>query len=220
LAEVEPREYVYLITPTGDELPDMLRHWERIECLLGQKLTRVSTVTLNELVQIQNMALPSHRMRYCTRMLKIQPCLEWMKAHQPATLYVGLRADEEERRGIYSADVTCRFPLREWGWGKREVWAYLQEREIVIPRRTDCARCFGQRLSEWYDLWRYFPEIYADAEAQEIRGTWRSPTRDAWPASLRELRAEFEKGRRPRGVDDQLGLFDFETYGRCRVCTM
>lgn len=27
LQEVEPREYDYLITPTGNELPEMFEHW-------------------------------------------------------------------------------------------------------------------------------------------------------------------------------------------------
>jgi predicted PP-loop superfamily ATPase len=50
LAEVEPRPYVYLITPTGDELPDMLEHWAHLECLLGAQLTRVTDETLNGLI--------------------------------------------------------------------------------------------------------------------------------------------------------------------------
>ena len=33
LAEVEPREYVYLCTPTGRELPEMEAHWTRLEGL-------------------------------------------------------------------------------------------------------------------------------------------------------------------------------------------
>src|SRR5262245_37676527 len=38
LAEIEPREYVYLCTPTGDELPAMLAHWAQLEVLLGRPL--------------------------------------------------------------------------------------------------------------------------------------------------------------------------------------
>jgi hypothetical protein len=36
LAEIEPRDYTYLITPTGDELPEMVEHWEKLEQLLGK----------------------------------------------------------------------------------------------------------------------------------------------------------------------------------------
>ena len=41
LAEVEPRNYIYICTPTGDELPDMDRHWKNLECFLGQPLIRL-----------------------------------------------------------------------------------------------------------------------------------------------------------------------------------
>jgi 3'-phosphoadenosine 5'-phosphosulfate sulfotransferase (PAPS reductase)/FAD synthetase len=42
LVEVEPREYTYVITPTGDELPPMVEHWKRLETLLGKPLIRVT----------------------------------------------------------------------------------------------------------------------------------------------------------------------------------
>lgn len=54
----------------------------------------------------------------------------------------GIRADEEEREGgDYSKidGIEMRFPLREWGWGIREVLNYLEQKGVVIPERTDCA---------------------------------------------------------------------------------
>ena len=36
LQEREPRDYIYVCTPTGDELPEMVEHMVRIEQLLGQ----------------------------------------------------------------------------------------------------------------------------------------------------------------------------------------
>jgi 3'-phosphoadenosine 5'-phosphosulfate sulfotransferase (PAPS reductase)/FAD synthetase len=35
LAEVEPRDYEFICTPTGNELPQMLAHWAKLEALLG-----------------------------------------------------------------------------------------------------------------------------------------------------------------------------------------
>lgn len=192
LAEVEPDTYLYLCTPTGDELPEMVAHWERLEALLGSPLVRVTNGTLNSLIE-EFGSLPNWRQRWCTRRLKIEPALAFVKAHQPAVLCVGLRADEEERRGIFSADIECRFPLREWGWGIREVQSYLKARGVKIPQRTDCARCYGQRLEEWRDLWERYPEVYAEAEAQEAASghTFRSPGRDSKPAALKDLRRVF-----------------------------
>ncbi len=218
LAEVEPAlDPVYLITPTGDELPEMLAHWHRLEGLLGKPLTRVTNGTLHSLIE-EFGALPNWRQRWCTRRLKIEPCLAFLKAHQPAVLYVGLRADEEERKGIYSSDVTCRFPLREWGWGIREVQAYLKERGVKIPKRTDCSRCFGQRLGEWQQLWQQHPAIYADAEAQEeaTGHTFRSPGRDSKPAALKDLRRYFEQ----QPSLPMLELDEDDGKGSCRVCRL
>lgn len=214
LAEVEPRDYTYLITPTGDELPDMLAHWERLEKLLGKPFVRVQAkLDLNGLIHNFN-ALPNFRSRWCTRMLKIEPTIAWVRRHNPVIMHVGLRADEKTREGIYDETVRCRFPLREWGWGINEVQGYLRERGICIPRRTDCARCYHQRLGEWRDLWRDYPTIYAHAECQEekLGHTFRSPGRDTWPSSLRLLRQEFEAGRKIRG-DGKAGTV-------CRVCSL
>lgn len=218
LAEIEPRDYTYLCTPTGDELPEMVAHWENLERLLGKPLTRITNRTLSFWIEHFN-ALPNWRQRWCTRLLKIEPCLAYLKSLENPILYVGLRADEEERQGIYSNDVTTRFPLREWGWGVEEVWGYLRERGVTIPRRTDCARCYGQRLGEWEDLWRDYPELYASAEADEERTgkTFRSPGRDRHPAGLIQLRTEvFE-----RGVTFRRKQMDLFAEGlACRVCRL
>lgn len=222
LQEREPRPYVYLCTPTGDELPDMVAHWKRLEELLGAPLIRVRSDKggLNDLIAGYN-SLPNWRQRWCTRELKIQPYERWLAEQTklgPVVSYIGLRADEEDREGgDYSkvATATMRFPLREWGWGLAEVWAYLDERGVTIPKRTDCARCYGQRLSEWRDLWRDYPTLYAEAEAQEVATghTFRSAGRDTWSASLAGLRQEFEAGRPLRERRDDRGK-------TCRVCSL
>jgi 3'-phosphoadenosine 5'-phosphosulfate sulfotransferase (PAPS reductase)/FAD synthetase len=196
----------------------MLEHWDKLEKLLGKPLIRLTNKTLDFWIE-EFHALPNWRQRWCTRLLKIEPTIAFIKSHQPSTLYVGLRADEEERKGIYSEDVISRFPLREWGWGIKEVWQYLKERDVTIPERTDCARCYGQRLIEWKRLWQKHPEIYADAERQEqeIGATFRSPGRDTWPAQLVQLRAEFEAGRKVRGEDKEDSDDGMQS---CRVCRL
>jgi 3'-phosphoadenosine 5'-phosphosulfate sulfotransferase (PAPS reductase)/FAD synthetase len=220
LAEVEPREYVYVITPTGDELPAMFAHWRRCAELLGRPLTPITSgYSLTSLIEHYG-ALPNWRQRWCTRVLKLEPFRTYLLAHRPAVSYVGLRADEEAREGaVYGAvdDVTSRFPLREWGWGLAEVRAYLAARGVEIPPRTDCARCFFQRLGEWWALWHEHPEAYADAERQEIAvgHTFRSPGRDTWPAGLAQLRLQFEAGRVPRGVSPSGA-----PVPQCRACSL
>lgn len=217
LRELEPRPYIYLCTPTGNELPEMIAHWARLEQLLETPITFVqSGYTLDSLIDKYE-ALPNWRQRWCTRVLKIEPCIKWMKDHQPCTSYVGLRADEEEREGMYGEFATYRYPLREWEWGVDEVWQYLTEKGICIPRRTDCAWCYDQRLVEWKKLHEQHPALYEQAVHFEERmgATFRSPGRDTWPAPLKELRVEFVNGRKVRGEEQ----YDKDKE-RCRVCSM
>ena len=149
LAEVEPSDYEYVITPTGDELPEMYEHWKRLGALLGKPLKPITSgYSLQGLIRKWN-ALPNWRQRWCTRVLKIEPFNAYLMANLPATTYVGLRADEPEdiRRGTILGGVegiTQRYPLREWGWGIDEVRGYLTDLGITIPQRTDCARCFSR----------------------------------------------------------------------------
>lgn len=216
LSELEPNtDFTYVCTPTGDELPEMYAHWRKLGDLLGKQITPVMhPLGLNGLIEKQQ-SLPNWRQRWCTRMIKIEPYAAWLLQHSPCTSYVGLRADEEEREGGDYMDVpgvVMRFPMREWGWGIAEVRDYLAQRGVEIPKRTDCARCFFQRLGEWRDLWQEHPDVYEDAVQQEVRvgATFRSPGRDRWPADLAGLRQEFESGRSIRG--------DKSNPLKCRVC--
>ena len=219
LAEVEPRDYEYICTPTGDELPEMQAWWNRLEVILGKPLIRITNPkaeTLNDLIQIMG-ALPNHRQRWCTRMLKIEPTIAWCLKNGPCINYVGLRADEDEREGIYGDQVQSDFPFKRWGWGIKEVWSYLDSKGLAdaIPVRTDCARCYGQRLSEWYRLWRDNPNLYWESAFQEtVYGhTFRSPQRDTWPASLLDLAWEFNSGRKIRGGVEP-------KQNKCRACSL
>lgn len=250
LRENEPRDYIYVCTPTGDEFPEMFAHWRGLGRLLGTPIVPVVGGTLNQIIK-EEKALPNRRMRFCTRRLKIEPYKAWLINHMPAVSYVGLRADEEEREGAdYGGDVqlsapggvTQRYPFREIGWGLEEVWEFLRNipghtSETMtddIPVRTDCRKCFFQRIWEWFVLWRDHPEVFAEAEQDEDRyghtyrslkvedgepvmkadlfGSWKVSWRDSWPADLKGMRQRFERGDRPRKAHARVGM--------CRVCTL
>ena len=202
-----------LFTPTGNELPGVLEFVEHVRGRVGCELILPPGPSLAQLIS-EFRALPNFRQRWCTRLIKIQPCIAWLKAHPGSTLAVGLRADEEERQGLYGDHATYRFPLREWGWGLKEVRGYLSERGVEVPARTDCAVCPYQRLVDWRNLLRDHPAEYAKGEAWEAEAghTFRSAQRDTWPAGLRELRVEFERGRPLRG--------EKTSADACRVCKM
>jgi len=214
LQENEPRPYEYLFTPTGRELPEMEQHMRDLELELLTPITRLSNRTLDYWIE-HFQALPNHRQRWCTRLLKIEPALAFMKSVKNGVLYVGLRSDEPTREGIYSNDIRCDFPFKRWGWGEPEVWSFLDARGIRIPPRTDCDNCYAQRLYQWEDLYKNHPLRYAEMEALEARigKTFRSPSRDSKPAALVQLRVEyFDKGipMQRRKESDQ----------KCRVCSL
>lgn len=218
LVEVEPRDYEFICTPTGDELPELFAHLSHLENLLGQPIKRLGVgKSMMQLIDELQM-VPNFRARWCTRILKIEPTIEYMQTLPAGSiLYVGLRADEEEREGIYGDEVTSDFPFRRWGWGIHDVYKYLAQRRISVPTRTDCGACFHQRIVEWRNFWRDHPALYwtAARKEREIGHSFRSPGRDTWPLFLDELAVEFARGRKIRGEEK----FNAEK-DRCRVCAL
>lgn len=214
LAEIEPRDYEYICNETGNELPAMQDHWKKLEDMLGKPILRVRHMKdLEGTIHQMNM-LPSVFARWCTRVLKIQPTIAYMEQlPEGSVLYVGLRADEEARRGLYGEDITIRFPMREWGWKEADVWAYLDKRGVCIPARTDCAWCPYQRLGEWRDLYNNYPDLWAQGAALEkqMGATFRSPGRDTWPADMESLGREFASKRKLR---------EYKRGDTCRVCSL
>ncbi|MGB3222499.1 MAG: phosphoadenosine phosphosulfate reductase family protein [Desulforhopalus sp.] len=242
LQELHPDiDFEYVITPTGDELPAMNKHWENIENLLGKKLTRLPVPTIMELIDEFSM-LPNHRARWCTRVIKIEGVQEYYSEKSPAIVYVGLRADERSRQGnkIYDADIVQKYPMQEWGWGIGDVYRYLLKRGVSIPRRTDCGMCFWQRIDEWYSLWEEHPDRFREYEDLEflIGHSFMTPGKHKiWPNWLFELRCEFEKGRKPTAVlrsekrnarlkkqpnffISQSNPHDYNMQKRCAVCSL
>jgi len=204
-------------TPTGNELPPVAEHIERVRAMLGAELIIPPGPSLASTIELFQ-CLPNWQKRFCTRLIKIKPAMAWMHEHPDAIMAVGLRADEETREGIYGLpDERYKFPLREAGWGLEEVLKCCEDHNVAIPTRTDCAVCFFQRLGEWWQLWRDWPDYWQQGEAWEdkIGHTFRSPSRDTWPASMRGLRERFERGDKPRGADDV-----HARERRCRVCTL
>ena len=227
LKEREPRPYNYVCTPTGNELPEMFEHWRRLGIILGRPILPIMHLTgLKGIIREQKM-LPNYRARFCTRIAKILPYRKFLLSESlkgPIVSYVGLRADEKGRAGGAYEDidgVEMRFPLREWGYTDPMVLAELARRGIEIPYRTDCGVCYHQRIGEWYLLWLWHPDFFDEGIAleDEMGATFRTPGRDSWPTSLRDLKAAFESGRVPtislnRMKRERMGS------GGCRVCSL
>jgi len=214
LVENEPREYEFICNETGNELPEMKEHWRKLERILGAQIKPIRYHTDLIGASLEQGMLPNVFRRWCTRLLKIEPTIAYFETlPDDSVLYVGLRADEEVRRGLYGEDITVRFPLREQGFDEAAVYAYLQRMGVTIPDRTDCGICPYQRLGEWRDLYFTHPVIYMQGvELEKASGhTIRSPGRDSWPADLESLAKEFDSGRKLR---------EYKRSTTCRVCSL
>jgi hypothetical protein len=159
--------------------------------------------------------IPNFWARFCTRQIKIEPCVEYFSRLRPgAVLHVGLRADEPEREGIYDEMVNRRFLLREMGWDVEDVIGYVKHKGFEPPHRTDCMLCPFQGLSDWHWLWTTHPEEFRRGcrIEHDMGHTFRSPGRDTWPTALVDLSHEFYRGRKlpRRSIDRSV----------CRVCTL
>ena len=199
LHELHPEiEYEYIGNWTGDEPAEVEAHLKRLEGILGAQVKPVChdkdlIGLINELEM-----LPNFQARWCTRILKIEPTIAYFESlPKGSILYIGLRADEEFRRGMYGEDLTINFPMRDWGWGITDVYSYLDSRGICVPVRTDCELCPLQRLGQWRDLYFNQPMKFWQGAALELQHghTFRSDKRDTWPAALVDLAKEFAAGR-------------------------
>ena len=201
-----------LHTATGNELPGVREHILRVATECNAPLIDLAAPTLAQLIAEQQ-CLPNWRMRWCTRMIKIEPVAAWLLTQEHPVLAVGLRADEDGRAGATYAAAEIRYPLREWGWRERDVLDYCDKRGFTPPPRTDCAVCFYQTLYEWWSLWRNYPAEYSRGEQWEAQAghTFRSPQRDTQPAALRDLRQKFEAGYVPTRR---------QRKQTCRVCSL
>lgn len=102
--------------------------------------------------------------------------------------------------------------------------ASIEQHNLTLPERGgNCPLCYGQRLSEWWLLWKRHPEIWELGKQIEAETghTFRNPSRDTWPASLADMEKRFDAGETPRGIRSLPLLGTYEVKGEmCRVCQL
>jgi len=159
----------YICTPTGNELPELFAHLDHMETLLGKPIKRLGIgKTLHQLIDDMGM-LPNFRARWCTRMLKIEPTIEYMQALPAGSLlYVGLRADEPHRLSKPQRKDRWLnwYPLAVAGVSRSDVsdfWA-AQDFDLRLPNVKgncwlgNCDGCFLKSEASIASLSREFPD--------------------------------------------------------------
>ena len=179
-------EMEYVFCDTEKELPETYEYLDRVQAYLGKTIHRLNANRgFDHWLQLYGGYLPSGRMRWCTRMLKLKPFEEFVGDDEVVS-YVGIRADEN-REGYISTkpNIKAVFPLKEAGLVEADVFRILEESGLGLPTyyewrtRSCCYFCFFQRKSEWVGLKERHPDLYEKAKAYEkideasgIRYTW------------------------------------------------
>jgi len=176
----------YVFCDTQKELTETYDYLERLQAYLGKPIIRLNaTRGFDHWLQVYGNYLPSGRMRWCTRMLKIKPFEEFV-GDDPVLSYIGIRADEN-RDGYIStkSNIKAVYPFKEAGIVEADVYRILDEAGLGLPSyyewrtRSGCYFCFFQRKAEWVGLRERHPDLYEKAKAYEkvdeatgVRYTW------------------------------------------------
>lgn len=166
-----------VFTDTGDEFDELYAHLEKFEQVTGRAIIRLYSKegTLPE-YEVEHKFLPGHGSRYCTRIFKIEPMNVYLKSQLPATLCIGLRADEsaEQRVGNLTdiEGLSIRYPFREWGWIRANCINKCLEYDL-LPRypvymaRGGCKGCFYKRYAEVKAMAQLVPDVMNELQARE-----------------------------------------------------
>lgn len=238
---VEGMEYVFC--DTGEELPETREYLDRLEAFLGKQIVRLNPDRpFSHYLQIYNGVLPDARTRWCTRKLKIEPFERFVK-NDVCYSYVGIRADEAQRKGYISTkpNIIPRYPFVEDNIRKEDVFRILEGSGLGLPKyyewrsRSGCYFCFFQRKIEWVGLLENHEDLYLAASSFE-KSNDDTGERYTWSQgeSLAELRnpdriAELKAKQKPKCVpgktetnlslSEVFGTFsDDESNEGCLIC--
>ena len=233
--KVEGMEYVFC--DTDKELKETYEYLAKLEAFLGKPIVRLNADRgFDHWLKVYGGYLPSSRMRWCTRQLKLKPFEQYVGDDEVVS-YVGIRADED-REGYISTkpNIKARFPFKEQGIDHAGVMRLLEEAGLGLPEyykwrtRSGCYFCFFQRKSEWAGLLEHHPELFEEAKKYEKvdpetgdRYTWaqgESLEELAAPERLTQIRKKDSKPRVVAGKTTLAAVFAGEQEDEDAACTI
>jgi len=237
----------YVFCDTQKELRETYEYLSRLEEFLGKRIVRLSSAEdggrgFDHFLNLYRGYLPSPRMRWCTKTLKIQPFEKYI-GDAKVYMYIGIRADEN-REGYISTkqNITPMYPFKTEGITKMDVMRILQESGLGLPEyykwrtRSGCFFCFFQRKIEWVGLLENHPDLFQEAinyEKPSAGYTWiqrESLAELSDPLRVEEIKREELKRReqakarqRPRNLaqvfaEDGDALPEDENEPGCNIC--
>lgn len=210
----------YYFCDTGSELPEVYDYMAKLEGYLGKRVYRLNPKKdFEHWLRYYRYYLPKPTARWCTKVMKIKPFVDWIKPSLEAgdTIfnYIAIRADEPNREGFsdVKGKFQIRYPFRENMIDRGDVLDILNKSGLGIPEyykwrsRSGCTFCFYQRKVEWLGLKQRHPEEYEKAirfeklshQCGSKKGfTWNEgETLEelATPGRAKQVKEEFQKRR-------------------------
>ena len=206
-------EMEYVFCDTGEELPETYEYLLKVEAHLGKEIVRLNPDRpFQHYLDLWGGVLPDPRTRWCTKMLKIRP-FERFVGEDPVRLYIGIRADEPDRKGYISTkqNIAPCFPFIDDGIRRQDVLRMLDTSGLGLPRyyewrsRSGCYFCFFQQKREWVGLLENHEDLFWQAAAFEKRDE-SSGSSFTWSQneSLRELAMPCRVAEIKRGYEERL----------------
>lgn len=170
-------ETEYVFCDTGEELAETYDYLNKLESYIGKKIIFLKYADgygFDEILKIKRGFLPSPSSRWCTEYLKLKPYEEYLGDSEVIS-YVGIRADEQHRKGYISTkpNIKTVFPFVEDNIRREDVVRILNDSGLGIPdyykwrSRSGCYFCFYQQKREWVGLYENHPDLYAKAMEYE-----------------------------------------------------
>ncbi len=167
----------YVFCDTEKELDETYEYLTRLEAYLGKNIHHLKYSDgygFDEILQIKNGFLPSPNSRWCTEYLKLKPYEDYI-GDDRAISYIGIRADEPNRKGHITAksNIKTVFPFMEDNIRHDDVVRILEESGMGLPKyynwrsRSGCYFCFFQQKREWIGLFENHPDLFEKAKGYE-----------------------------------------------------
>jgi 3'-phosphoadenosine 5'-phosphosulfate sulfotransferase (PAPS reductase)/FAD synthetase len=201
----------YVFCDTGEELEETYEYISKLQSYLCQRIAWLkSEKDFQYYLDLYSGVLPDANTRWCTRMLKLKPYERYIGSDEVIS-YVGIRADEAQRKGYISTkpNIKTVFPFVEDNIVKEDVYRILNESGLGVPiyynwrSRSGCYFCFFQQKREWIGLYENHPDLFEKAAAYEKIG---SNSRDSYtwnqgeslydlikPERIAQIRADYAK---------------------------
>lgn len=201
------RQFEFVFSDTDKELPETYEYLDKLEAYLGQEIIRLrSDYGFDHWLHIYGGYLPSSRMRWCTKMLKIRPFEKHIREDE-VRMYIGIRADED-REGYRSHkhNITSVYPFVDDGLEYADIQTILEDSGIGYPAyyqwrsRSGCFFCFYQQKKEWLGLKQHHPDLFEEARAYEKTAAEEEPR---WTWNQGESLDELEHAKQRKKLQEK-----------------